>query len=308
MMTFKQLEAIFWVARLGGFSQAARKLHTTQSAVSKRVQELETLFDTPLFDRTLRTARLTDKGEEMYAVAQRLLQDRDAAVEQFVRPEVVQRRLRIGVTELTAISWLPRLVERVQSCWPRVTIEPEVETSVTLHEKLQNDELDLIFVPDVFQDGRLVSQRVGVVQQAWMCKPGVADANRAYKLQELVSYPLVLQSDKSGTGRFINQWLTQFGFKGPGNLTSSNMLALLGMAVSGLGLTYMPARCLQPMVDAGMLQTLRVTPALPDTPYVSLFKRDKRSSIVASVVMLAQEVCDFTHLFQSDRMANGEAG
>lgn len=305
MMTFKQLEAIFWVARLGGFSQAARKLHTTQSAVSKRVQELETLFDTPLFDRTLRTARLTDKGEEMFAVAQRLLQDRDAAVEQFVRPEVVQRRLRIGVTELTAITWLPRLVERVQSCWPRVTIEPEVETSVTLREKLLNDELDLIFVPDVFQDTHLVSQRVGIVQQAWMCKPGMADATRTYKLQELANYPLVLQSDKSGTGRFINQWLTQFGFKGPGNLTSSNMLALLGMAVSGLGLTYMPAQCLQPMVDAGMLHALRVTPALPDTPYVSLFKRDKRSSIVASVVMLAQDVCDFTHLFQADRMREG---
>ena len=40
MMTFKQLEAIYWVARLGGFAQAATKLHATQSAISKRVQEL----------------------------------------------------------------------------------------------------------------------------------------------------------------------------------------------------------------------------------------------------------------------------
>ena len=38
MMTFKQLEAIYWVTQLGGFSQAADKLHTTQSAISKRVQ------------------------------------------------------------------------------------------------------------------------------------------------------------------------------------------------------------------------------------------------------------------------------
>ena len=34
MMTFKQLEAIFWVAKLGGFSAAAVHLHTTQSAIS----------------------------------------------------------------------------------------------------------------------------------------------------------------------------------------------------------------------------------------------------------------------------------
>src|SRR5438034_9513 len=124
VMTFKQLEAIYWVARLGGFAQAATKLHTTQSAISKRVQELESLFDTPLFDRTLRTARLTDKGEEMFAVAQRLLGQRDTAVEQFLRPEVIERRLRLGVTELTAMTWLPRLVQRIESFYPKVVIEP----------------------------------------------------------------------------------------------------------------------------------------------------------------------------------------
>lgn len=62
MITFKQLEAVFWVVQLGGFAPAANKLHTTQSAVSKRVQELESLFETPLFDRSLRSARLTEKG------------------------------------------------------------------------------------------------------------------------------------------------------------------------------------------------------------------------------------------------------
>ena len=93
MMTFKQLEAIYWVARLGGFSQAAQKLYTTQSALSKRIQDLEALFDTPLFDRTLRTARLTEKGEEMYALSKRLLAEREAAVEQFMRPEVIERRV-----------------------------------------------------------------------------------------------------------------------------------------------------------------------------------------------------------------------
>src|ERR1700754_1460749 len=124
MVTFKQLEALYWVAKLGGFSQAAERLHTTQSAVSRRIQELESVVDTQLFDRTLRTARLTEKGEEMFSVAQRLLAQRDEAMEQFARPEVMERRLRIGLTELTAMTWFPRLVSLVQSYYPRVVIEP----------------------------------------------------------------------------------------------------------------------------------------------------------------------------------------
>ncbi len=71
MMTFKQLEALYWIGQLGGFAPAARKLHTTQSAISKRVHELEQVFDTALFDRSQRSARLTEKGEEMFMLARK---------------------------------------------------------------------------------------------------------------------------------------------------------------------------------------------------------------------------------------------
>src|SRR6218665_2173607 len=97
VVTFKQLEAFFWVVQLGGFAQAANKLHTTQSAVSKRVQEVEVMFDIKLFDRSLRAARLTEKGEQMFLLAKRLLELRDKGFEQFQLPEVLERRVRIGV-------------------------------------------------------------------------------------------------------------------------------------------------------------------------------------------------------------------
>jgi DNA-binding transcriptional LysR family regulator len=102
MLTFKQLEALYWVVQAGGFSQAAQKLHTSTSAVSKRVHELEAGFDLELFDRTQRTARLTEKGEEMFVLARKLLEQRDAAIDQIGKPEVIERRVRIGVTEFTA--------------------------------------------------------------------------------------------------------------------------------------------------------------------------------------------------------------
>ena len=46
-------------ARLGGFSAAAQELHTTQSAVSRTVADLERLLGTALFERVHRGVRLT---------------------------------------------------------------------------------------------------------------------------------------------------------------------------------------------------------------------------------------------------------
>lgn len=53
-------------------------------------------------------------SDEMFLLVQRLLKQRDAAVEQFHRPEVMERHVRIGVTELTAMTWLPRLIGAIQ--------------------------------------------------------------------------------------------------------------------------------------------------------------------------------------------------
>jgi DNA-binding transcriptional LysR family regulator len=299
MMTFKQLEALFWIAELGGFSQAALKLHTTQSAVSKRVQELELLFDTALFDRSQRSARLTEKGEEMFMLAKKLLEQRDAAVEQFSQPEVMERRVRIGVTEMTAMTWLPRLVNLIQRYYPKVVIEPDVDTSVQLRDKLLADEVDLIVLPDSFPDARFNSKVLGAVDYAWMCKPGMLDERKTYRLHELASHRLLVQGEKSGTGLLYARWFKSLGFQPANVISSSNLVALIGMTVSGLGVSYLPKQCLQPMMAAGMVTVVKTSPMPPDVPYVALYKGGQRSTLVSSIIMLAQECCDFTQLFQT---------
>lgn len=299
-MTFKQLEAIYWIAQLGGFSQAAQKLCTTQSAVSKRVQELEGLFNTSLFDRSLRHAKLTDKGEEMFVIAKNLLEQRDAAAEQFASPQVIERRLRIGVTELTAMTWLPRLVALMQTHFPKVIIEPDVDMSVSLREKLLADEVDLMIVPNAFEDDRFTSRRIGTVENAWMCKPGTLNSRKPMRMHELAAHRLLVQGAKSGTGLVYRQWLKTIGVTPNDTLVSNSLLALIGMTVSGLGISYLPKKCLSQMLETGALEIVKVTPALPETIYVATCKSEQRSALVSSVIMMAQESCDFTRLFQTE--------
>ncbi|MEO8118351.1 MAG: LysR family transcriptional regulator [Rhodoferax sp.] len=300
-MTFKQLEAVFWIAQLGGFSQAAQKLHTTQSAVSKRVQELELLFDTALFDRTQRTARLTEKGEEMFALAKQLLQQRNAAVEQFSRPEVMERRVRIGVTELTAMTWLPRLVDLIQQHYPKVVIEPDVDMSVNLREKMLADDVDLIIVPQAFADTRVSSTVVGQVENAWMCKPGMLDWGKGIRLHALATHRLLTQGGKSGTGLLYDQWFKALGVQPANTIISNSLVALIGLTVSGLGISYLPKHCMSQMVAQGMLEVIKVTPALPEAVYVAMYKGEQHSTLISSIVMLAQECCDFTRMFQTTK-------
>jgi DNA-binding transcriptional LysR family regulator len=300
MLTFKQLEAVYWVVQLGGFSQAATKLHTTQSALSKRVHELEVLFGTPLFDRAQRKARLTDKGEEMLSIAKKLLEQRDVALDQFAEPGVVERRVRLGVTELTAMTWLPRWVDRIQALYPKIVIEPDVDMSASLRDKLLADEVDLIIVPDAFGDPRFSSKVVGKVESAWMCKPGTVDSRKTLRLDNMTGYRLLVQGDRSGTGLVYSRWLKSIGITLSTTMSSNNLMALIGLTASGLGLSYLPRKCLSPMIKAGVLRELKVRPALPPVTYVGMSRSEQRSSLISSLLELAQQSCDFTRAFQID--------
>jgi len=308
MMTFKQLEALYWVAQLGGFSPAANRLCTTQSAISKRIQELETRFDVALFDRSQRSARLTEKGEQLFQMAKKLLDERDRAVDEFSRPDIVQRRIRLGVTELTAMTWLPRLVRLIQENYPKVVIEPDVDLSMGLRDKLLADELDLVVVPDSVQDPRFSAKPVGSVESAWMCSPSLMDTSRPVRISELSRHRLLVQGDKSGTGIFYDQWFKSLGIELPSVISSNNMIALIGMTVAGLGISYLPRHCLSDLTSNGSLAVLRISPALPKVDYIAMYRGEMHSSLLASIILLAQNCVDFTRMYQSQGTGALQAG
>src|ERR1700740_1525433 len=76
-----QLEVFLAVAREGGFSRAADKLHRTQSAVSQSIRKLESEIGESLVDRASRDGLLTDAGRVLQEYAERLLNLRDNARE-----------------------------------------------------------------------------------------------------------------------------------------------------------------------------------------------------------------------------------
>ena len=63
-LSIKRLRAFVTVASLQSFTEAANRLHITQSALSALVKELEREVEIPLFSRTTRSVELTPAGRK----------------------------------------------------------------------------------------------------------------------------------------------------------------------------------------------------------------------------------------------------
>ena len=73
------IRAFVAVAETRNFTQAAMRLHRTQSAISIRIKRLEEHLDSKLFERNTRGVTLTDLGERFLSVAQRLIEVNEEA-------------------------------------------------------------------------------------------------------------------------------------------------------------------------------------------------------------------------------------
>lgn len=294
MLTFKQMEALYWIVQLGSFEAAAARLNTTQSAISKRVQELERAFDVAVFDRANRSARLTEKGTEFFEYAKELLERREHIVERMSSKEALVRQIRIGVTELTALTWLPRLIAAIQAEYPKVKVEAEVDLNATLRNRLAAATVDVIIVPQTHEVEPYTSMLVGQVENAWMCAASLAPGERVIPLAEVAKFPLILQGGLSGTGYVYSRFLEEQGVALQRVLASNSLIAQIGLTLSGLGVSYLPKACLGRMLKQRTLVVVPTVPALPPVRYVAVHRAEQSNSLNAAVARLAAQSCDFS--------------
>src|SRR4051812_28144509 len=73
-MELNYLRAFFEVAKVGSFTEAALRVHVSQSALSRAVALLEDSEGVKLFERTRRGVTLTPVGEDVFRHCQELFQ------------------------------------------------------------------------------------------------------------------------------------------------------------------------------------------------------------------------------------------
>ncbi|MDI9654159.1 LysR substrate-binding domain-containing protein, partial [Burkholderia cenocepacia] len=94
------------------------------SSLSKRINELDQVVGRPLLDCSGDRAGLTGDGEALLPAVVRVLESVAALQESVARDEGLSGRLRFGVGELSALTWLPRFVAAVQKLHPKLALEP----------------------------------------------------------------------------------------------------------------------------------------------------------------------------------------
>ncbi len=296
MLSLKQIEALYWINALGSFAAAARKLNMTQSALSKRIGELEAALGSALFDRSRHKPRLTAEGQALIPMSEEMLALESRMMRASGRGDLRAVRFRFGITELAALNFLPQLVAAIRKAYPKIILEPEVDASLTLFERLAARRIDLAIGPWMESEGEFTGfslMQLGRCAFSWVASPSLGLGDGRHPLAEIERHPILVDSDRSASQKIVFRWMRRNGL-GLNWVISCNSLAVrTELAAAGFGVTFLPKGYATPFVRAGRLKRIETVPPLPPILYVAAFRSDDISPLSADIARIAKRHCRF---------------
>ncbi len=236
------LSIIQELEKQGSLTAAADVLCLTQSALSHSMKKLEGQLGTDIWLREGRSLRLTQAGQYLLAVANRILPQLDTAETQLQQfAQGLRGALRIGMECHPCYQWLLKIVAPYLAAWPDVDVDVKQKFQFGGIGALFGYEIDLLVTPDplhkpglqfvpVFDyEQVLVVAGLHPLAQADYVRP--ADLNR----EVLITYPVA--TDRLD---IYNQFLLPAGIAPRSHKTIETTDIMIQMVASGRGVAALP--------------------------------------------------------------------
>lgn len=241
VLNIKQLEALVWVADLGSFRKAALHLGTTQPNISSRIAKLENSLEIVLMQRDAGSIELTEKGREILTAARQVLRDAEKIVEIADRPDLVVDKLRLGVTELVACTWLHAYLRSIKATYPALNVELTVDLSHHLDAELHANRLDLTIQTAPFASAVSGVIELGNFPYIWVANPPIANTLVGRKtVTDLLPHSVLTHARHTQAYVELVAHAKQHGLATSRFVASNSLASCVQMAADGMGVTLLP--------------------------------------------------------------------
>ena len=257
-----EMEAFATVVDQGGFTDAARKMGISKSAVSKHVSALEARLGARLLNRTTRRVSPTEIGLAYYDRARRVLNDAgeaDALVTSM--QSAPSGLLRISVATDFGVNLLSPVLGDFLHEFPEITVNMVLNNR---YVELISEGFDMAVRVGELEDSTLRARKLTDTTKRMVAAPLYFEKfGRPARIDDLNEHKLLHYSNQASG----NMWkLTapsgeKRQVRTAGWLSVNDGQSLLNAAVSGLGIAYLPSFLYSEAMEMGLIEE-----AIPDLP------------------------------------------
>jgi DNA-binding transcriptional LysR family regulator len=282
MVDFKSIETFLWVVTLGSFRGAAQRLNTTQPAISQRIAQLERELGVKLLNRDHRAASPTASGRQLLVYAEKLIGLRSEMIAEVGDRSAMRGVLRLGVAETIVHTWLPRLIKSVNTAYPNLSLEIEVDITPNLSARLLAQEIELAFVLGPMSASSVRNRALCDYPIGFLASPALGLGNGPLTVDQLAKFPIITFPRKTQPYEIVRSLFNRPDLPPIRLHASASLATVIHMAIEGLGIAVIPTAIVENELADGRLRqlstNLRISPLTfsaswlesPDTVAVEL--------------------------------------
>ena len=259
-MDLRQLEILQAIAETGSFTACGKKLHVSQSAISRQILLLEDELGEPLFLRVGRQVRMTPAAESLVQLGQRVFLDVRETVGAITdRTRDLRGTLRLSGGMTVCLYVFPPLLKHLRRVHPHLDVRLTVALAGRSVQEIRGgrvdaglltlpvEETDLITVPALREELLLVTAPTHQLAR-----------RRKVQARDLAGLPFVLFEVGSATRRVIDHFFASQNIEPTIVMDTENVEIIKAMVKTGLGVGIVPYQAVAREVKAGQLFCARI--------------------------------------------------
>ena len=254
MSRYEEIEAFVRTIEAGSFTQAAKQLGLSKSAISRRLSDLEDRLGTQLVQRTTRSLSLTEAGDSLFQRGVGLLADwNEAEADAASENCALAGRIRLAAPLSFGVQYLgPAILDFLE-------LHPDVDFDIDFSDRqidLISEGIDVAIRIGELNDSTLVARKLAPVEMLAVASPAYLE-KQGYpnRPKDLIGFNELRYSNKTRKSWAYSGPNGETGeVEIPSSLRANNGTFLTEAAIAGQGVTISPSFFLFEAVQSGKLE------------------------------------------------------
>lgn len=244
---FDGIQAFVAIADLGGFSKAAEQLHVTQTALTRRIQKLESYIGLKLLDRTTRYVQLTSVGRDFLPRAKAIVGEVTRTMEGLKdMSKHSQGSFTLACVPTMAAHILPEFIRKYADVCPRNRIRLLDGTSYQVRNALLNNMAELGICIQGEQNPELVEIPLFDDRLMFFCRDSHPFSNKSsVTWSDMSRADLIVVSNMTATRVVMDYQLAKHGIRLDGAYEVQHHATAISLVAAGVGCAILPASTLE---------------------------------------------------------------
>ncbi len=291
-MNLYHLKTFFYTAKYRSFTKAADVLCITQPAVTRQIQELQSTHNLVLFNRIGKKILLTDAGEALYSLAEKIF-ELETQVEESIRDFQQQKSGKISIvtSETFGGFYLPKIIIKFNQKYPDIYVSAMTLNDFYVVDYVSRLTYDFGFLSKEMSHPKIIVKELFEEDIVMIINPEHPLAGKSIiEPHELDNIPMIMPEQDSGTRNILNEFKKRHDLKFNVVCEFSNNDSIKTLVQEGMGVSLISRNVVKNEIKRGELASLNINDkGLTRKYYITYHKEKYFTKTIAEFIAITYQ-------------------